>query len=66
MELNAKQLANKKFANKFLDKEELIANTRYSTLSDLWQPKSKHATHILIGKKMDEQLGRIERIKGIT
>jgi hypothetical protein len=63
MELNAKQLANKKMANNFLDKEELIAKTRYATLSDLWQPKSKHSIHEEIGKKMQVQLDRLDRIK---
>jgi hypothetical protein len=63
MELNPKQKAVKQYTKVFLDKEELLAKTRYATLSELWNPKSKHSIHITIGKKMDEQLGRLERIK---
>ena len=43
------------------DVETLIDKAVYRALSELWEPKSKHKTHIAIGKKMDQLLKKLEK-----
>ncbi len=65
MEITAKQLDSITLiqANAYLDKQQLIAEEKYSLLSELWNYKSKHATHIKIGKMMDDELAKLKKIK---
>jgi len=51
-----------------MDKETLIIKRilleeRYRTLSDLWEPKSKHHTHLNISKKMDDVIKELDVVK---
>jgi hypothetical protein len=40
-----------------------LLKERYRTLSELWEPKSKHHTHLKISKMIDEVLVKIERVE---
>lgn len=53
------------FDVKFLDGEVLKVKERYKTLSELWNPKSKHATHLQISKMMDEALAKLSGLEEI-
>jgi hypothetical protein len=43
--------------------EQIRLNERYKTLSELWEPNSKHKTHLTISKEMDRVLDRLKEIK---
>jgi hypothetical protein len=45
--------------------EEIRLKERYKTLSELWEPNSKHRTHTKISKEMDKVLDRLKEIKKI-
>ena len=40
-----------------------LLKEKYRTLSKLWEPKSKHRTHLKISKMIDEVLLKIERVE---
>ena len=43
--------------------EQIRLEERYRTLSDLWEPNSKHRTQLAISRKMTETLNKLEEIK---
>lgn len=43
--------------------EQIRLEERYRTLSDLWEPKSKHHTQLAISRKITDTLTKLEEIK---
>jgi hypothetical protein len=43
--------------------EQQLLKEHYRILSELWEPKSKHKTHLKIGSEMDRVLGELEKVK---
>lgn len=46
-----------------LEVEIAKAETRYSTLSELWDSKSKAKIHVDISRKLDEAIVRIDNLR---
>ena len=43
--------------------KRILLEREYRTLSDLWEPKSKHHIHLSISKKMDRVLKELDEVK---
>ena len=43
--------------------DQIRLEERYRTLSDLWEPNSKHHTHLKISREITNTLSKLEEIK---
>jgi hypothetical protein len=41
----------------------ILLEREYRTLSDLWEPKSKHKIHLSISKKLDNLIKELDEVK---
>jgi hypothetical protein len=43
--------------------KRILLEREYRTLSDLWEPKSKHHIHLSISKKLDNLIKELDEVK---